>query len=61
MDMSEPRLLLDENISTVVIYDLRKDGYDVVSVLENLRGATDDKVLNEALRENRILVTLDKD
>lgn len=59
--MSKPKLLLDENIGGIVISSLRETGYDVVSVLETFPGAEDEEVLKKATKENRILVTLDKD
>jgi len=40
---------------------LRDDGYDVLYVIESLRGAIDDVVLERALAENRVLLTEDKD
>ena len=40
---------------------MREQGHEVSSVFEGARGATDEDVLHEAHRENRVLVTSDKD
>jgi predicted nuclease of predicted toxin-antitoxin system len=44
-----------------VVEELRKKGFDVLSVAEDMRGFDDEKILKTAIRENRILVTNDKD
>ena len=59
--MIKLKLLLDENIGTRVALTLRTSGYDVVSVIENAPGLTDVHVLQRTRKENRILVTLDRD
>jgi predicted nuclease of predicted toxin-antitoxin system len=53
--------LVDECCDTALVNVLRTNGHDVVYVLENLKGATDDEVLEHAHSENRILITEDKD
>lgn len=55
------RLLLDENIGILTVTFLRKQGHDVVSILELNRGIPDEKVLAEGVKHSRILITLDKD
>ena len=40
---------------------LRENGYDVVAVIERMPGISDDIVLQRALIENRIIITLDND
>lgn len=40
---------------------LRGEGYEVFSVFEEARGASDEVILEKAFRENRILLTNDKD
>src|SRR5882672_9255904 len=55
------RLLADENFPRTVLIALRKRGYDVASVWEEARGSEDESVLARAQREQRILVTFDKD
>lgn len=59
--MVKPKLLLDENIGYLAVLNLRKDGYDVASILEESPGATDQEVIRRARSEERIIVTLDKD
>lgn len=59
--MGELKLLLDENIGFLVVERLRKEKYDVVSILEEMPGAEDSVVLAQARREKRVVVTLDQD
>lgn len=59
--MLKPKLLLDENIGSIVANTLRKEGYDTKTIFEKARGIKDRQVLARALREGRILITLDKD
>ena len=40
---------------------MREQGYEVSSVFGEARGATDEEVIRRAGRENRVLVTSDKD
>ncbi|HEY3777723.1 MAG TPA: DUF5615 family PIN-like protein [Rhizomicrobium sp.] len=53
------RLLADENVSRLVAERLRDTGFDVTSV--GSTGAADTEVLTIAARENRILITEDRD
>ena len=55
------RILLDENLPRRTVGLLQSAGHDVVSVLEVARGISDEEVLDYAVREGRILVTLDTD
>ena len=55
------KLLLDENIGHLPLAVLRREGYDVKSVLEVGSGTDDKSILEIAYRENCILVTLDND
>ncbi len=56
------KLFLDENISPLHARELRAEGYDAVGVVEaGLSGANDERVLEFATTEDRILVTLDAD
>ena len=55
------KILADECCDAPLIQALREDGHDVFYVLESLRGATDDDILNRAFAENRLLPTEDKD
>ena len=40
---------------------LRDQGHEVFSVFDEARGISDEEVLNKAVSENRILITVDKD
>ena len=55
------RFLADESCDFAVVRVLRGAGHDVAAVCELSRGATDDVVIEIAVRENRILLTEDKD
>ena len=55
------RLLADENFPGDVIRTLRKLGHDVLSAKEAAAGASDTLVLERAIAESRIVLTLDKD
>jgi len=55
------KLLLDENIGLRVYEELKRRGYEVQTVIEKLRGASDEEVLRVALNEDKIVVTMDKD
>lgn len=59
--MRKPKLLLDENTGSLVVSRLRREKYDVLSVLEEMPGAEDSIVLAKAQQEKRIIVTLDQD
>lgn len=56
-----PRLLLDENIGLRVYNEIRNCGYQVQSVLIEKRGAPDTEVIREAIQQDKIIVTMDKD
>jgi len=55
------QLLVNENFPGEAVIALRQQGNNVVWVREDLPGITDIKVLERAQRENRILITFDKD
>lgn len=55
------RFLADECTDTHLVDLLRADGFDVLYVMETMRGATDDTILSRAYSEQRILLTEDKD
>ena len=56
------RLLLDQMIDSDVAADLRAAGHDVCCIGEfGMARADDAEVLQYAIRENRILVTRDRD
>lgn len=51
----------DESCAGPVIRALREAGHDVVAIAEVARGAADEKVMQRALNERRILITEDRD
>jgi predicted nuclease of predicted toxin-antitoxin system len=55
------RFIVDENAGVIVARWLRIQGYEVFSVYEEARGIDDDRVIQKAFDENRILITSDKD
>jgi predicted nuclease of predicted toxin-antitoxin system len=56
------KFLLDENLSPLHTGTLRSLGHDAVSVVElGLSGANDSVVRDAAIKQERILVTLDAD
>jgi len=57
----KPKLLLDENIGLRVYEELKKRGYEVQTIIEELRGASDEEVLRIAGDHGKIVVTMDKD
>jgi len=59
--LSKPKLLADENIPRTTITLLRERGYDIASVYELKPGMSDEEVVELAVREQRIIMTFDKD
>jgi len=57
----KPKLLLNENIGLKIYHEILNRGYDVKSIMIEMRGASDEEVLRLAKRENRIIITMDKD
>jgi predicted nuclease of predicted toxin-antitoxin system len=55
------KFLADENFPVSSIALLRTRGFDVASIREDSRGVSDDVVLQRAVSEQRILLTLDRD
>jgi len=55
------KFLADENISKSVVLWLREKGHDVLWIIEGHRQLLDEKVLELALKEKRILLTNDND
>lgn len=55
------RILADENIPRPLVHALRERSHDVDWVLERRPGATDLEVLLWARREERAILTFDKD
>lgn len=59
--MRNLRFLADESCDFVVVRALRGKGYDVLAVSEYRRRSVDSELIEQAHRENRILLTEDKD
>lgn len=55
------RFLADESCDFAIVRRLREDGYDVVAVAEIAPRAEDNRVVDLAVRDRRILLTEDKD
>lgn len=55
------RFLADESCDFIVVRVLRANGYDVVAVSETTRRSVDSELIEQAHRENRVLLTEDKD
>lgn len=55
------RLLANENFPAPSVLILRAAGYDVFSVAESCSGIEDSDVLGHAVREQRWLITFDRD
>jgi predicted nuclease of predicted toxin-antitoxin system len=55
------KLLANENVPDHLVRTLEQRGHDVKWIREAAPGATDGTVLDMAQRENRIVLTLDKD
>jgi predicted nuclease of predicted toxin-antitoxin system len=55
------RFLADENLDFAVVRALRADGHDVRALAEETSRTVDAEVIALAGRENRILITEDKD
>jgi len=55
------KFLADENVPLKAVKALKRKGLDIVSVIELSPGLKDKEVLNLANKEERIIVTFDKD
>ena len=55
------RLLANENIPLIAVEALRACGHDVLWLREKAQGITDIEVMGLGHREERILITFDKD
>ncbi|MHB1540301.1 MAG: DUF5615 family PIN-like protein [Steroidobacteraceae bacterium] len=55
------RLLADESSDFTVVVGVRVAGHDVVSIAERMPGVEDEKVIELAASERRLLLTEDKD
>ena len=59
--MSELRFLADESCDFAVVRALRAEGFDVLAVSEYMQRSVDKELIEQAHRENRVLLTEDKD
>jgi len=55
------KFLVDESTGIRVSEKLKQEGFDSVSVIEIMKGAEDIEITKRAKKENRIIVTNDKD
>jgi len=55
------RFLIDESAGVSVAQFLRQEGHDVLAVAEAARRLSDSDILDWAVKEDRIIVTNDKD
>ena len=55
------RLLADENVPARLVVALRAAGWDLVWVREDAPGASDEKILEWAQLDQRVVLTFDKD
>jgi predicted nuclease of predicted toxin-antitoxin system len=55
------RFVVDECIGPIVARWLRQFQHDVLSIYDEARGLDDDRILQKAAVDNRILITADKD
>jgi predicted nuclease of predicted toxin-antitoxin system len=61
LESKKPRLYLDQMFSSDVAQALREQGYEVVRTLETGQARADDEeVLEKAISQDRVLVTLDE-
>lgn len=55
------KYLANENIPLVVVNRLKNEGLDIISATQLYQGEGDTKVLAEAVKQGRIVLTFDKD
>jgi len=55
------RFFADEGVDKQIVSRLRKEGHDVLYVAEDIAGTDDEEILSLANKEDRILMTRDKD
>jgi predicted nuclease of predicted toxin-antitoxin system len=55
------KFLVDESTGIAVCKKLKQMSFDVVSVIESMRGAGDEEIVRKAIEENRVIITNDKD
>lgn len=55
------KLLADESVDCRIVSNLKKEGFDTISIVKDYRGITDLEVLNLARKFDAILITEDSD
>ncbi|WP_028523526.1 DUF5615 family PIN-like protein [Runella limosa] len=55
------KIVADEGIEARLVLGLRETGFDVLYIAEEMPSLPDEGVLDLSLRENRLLLTRDKD
>jgi predicted nuclease of predicted toxin-antitoxin system len=55
------RFLADENVDKPIVERLRKDGHEVIYLIEIEQSISDDEVIQRANQESALLLTADKD
>lgn len=59
--LKSAKFIADESLGLQVARNLQKVGLEIVAVADFARGAPDTEILLKALKEKRILMTVDKD
>ncbi|MDQ1265465.1 MAG: hypothetical protein QG635_615 [Bacteroidota bacterium] len=54
-------IIADENIHSEIINSLRDAGHDVLSIIEQYSGISDENIINLSIENKRIILTEDKD
>jgi predicted nuclease of predicted toxin-antitoxin system len=54
-------ILADESLDFRIVTELKREGFNIISVLKDYRGSSDKKVLELARQYNAILITEDSD
>lgn len=55
------RVLADENVPSALVDALRRAGHDVLWVVTDAAGASDESLLDSAQAAQRVVITFDKD
>ncbi len=59
--MQVKKIVADENIDFFIIKKLRNNGFDILSIMEEYSGITDEEVIRITQERNAILLTEDAD
>ena len=55
------KFIVDECVGPFVANWLKQNGYDVISIHDDLPGIDDELIIDKAIKEGRIIITSDKD